>query len=536
MEKPIKEGILHIQQYKFGKKVWKKSWFMLYPGSSHSIARLKQSDIKESGISSDKANSKKVDRVIRLSNCVSISQIQGENTPKDMTAFCINTMDKNWTLAAPNHELMEWVNSLCELAFENATLRKANEDLAAAGSTLSNDTFSMKENELYSTIAQATPDNQFTVTVKKTVASTRCNLQGKYTLFVEQDSLILKDPVTKKVIYKWPYQLLRRYGTDEDSFMFEAGRRCDSGEGVFLFNAKEIGKIYNKVDTVVKAIESNKEHQSMKSNSETSTESVRKQLNTASFSQDLFIQTSQGGSGHALKIDQDTEKGSNTSKSKSNQEWKGSSSACGVELNVEMGGKNKGISTEEREQVVYATVNHSKSRSKKENTENITLDPMEYKEIGKDHDSETSPIYENISDRKFSFSFKVESSFPKDIERPICQSSGEDIEDQNEVSDSSYENIAPEWSQQDMEDDQKNSLANQKIDVYATVDQKKTKERGASPNNEVSKLTKAKFPPGFHEMLSDLYAVELSKTREGKVESGGKLDSNRGRKGQKIVR
>ncbi|XP_062910939.1 uncharacterized protein LOC134349909 [Mobula hypostoma] len=380
------------------------------------------------------------------------------------------------------------------------------------------------------------PDNQFTVTVKKTAVSTRCNLQGKYTLFVEEDSLILKDPVTKEVMYKWPYQLLRRYGTDKESFMFEAGRRCDSGEGVFLFNAKEVGKIYHKVDTVVKTIESNKEHQSMKSNSETSTESVRKQLNTASFSQDVFIQTSQGGSGHALKIDQETEKGSKTSKSKSNQEWKGSSSACGVELNVEMGGKSKGISTEEREQVVYATVNHSKGRSKKENMENITIDPMAYKEVEKDHDSETSPIYENISERSFSFSFNMESPFPKDIEGPIYQDSGENIDDENEVSGADYVNVATEWSQQVTGNDWKNGLASQKIDVCTTVDQKKTKERGASPNYEISKLTKEKFPPGFHEMLSGLYAVELSKTREGKVESGGKYDSNRGRKGQKIVK
>lgn len=65
---------------------------------------------------------------------------------------------------------------------------------------------------MYSTVK---PDNQFTVTVQKTATTTRCNLTGKYTLIVGNDSLILSDPVTKEVVYKWPYKLLRRYGIDQ---------------------------------------------------------------------------------------------------------------------------------------------------------------------------------------------------------------------------------------------------------------------------------------------------------------------------------
>ncbi|XP_051869566.1 docking protein 5-like [Pristis pectinata] len=532
MEKPIKEGILHIQQYKFGMKIWKKSWFMLYPGSSQSIARLEQSDAKEGSISMDKSISKKVERIIRLSNCISICQIQVENTPKDMSAFCISTMDKNWILAAPKQDLMQWINCLCELAFGNATVRKKSEDFSASSSKLSSDSFSMKDNELYSSIAQAMPDNHFTVTVQKTAATTRCNLQGKHTLIVGKDSLVLKDPVTKKVVYKWPYQLLRRYGTDQEAFMFEAGRRCDSGEGVFLFNTKEDGKIYNIVDTVVKALESNKEHQPLKSTSETSTGPGRKLSNAVSFPQELDNQKSQGGSGHALKIEQDTTKGSKTTKSKSNQDWKGYNSACGVESSAETVGKSKVTSTEEteREQVVYATVKLPKAKSTKGNMKNLTLDPMEYREGGEDDDSETSPVYENISEREFPFFFKEESSSLKDIERPTYQRSGESTEDKNKFSDSDYENLATEWSHQVTEGDYENAQVNQKIDVYTTVDRKKNKERGASPNPETSKITKAKLPPGFHEMLSDLYAVELSKTRDATAPRKDKIQQHQGKK------
>lgn len=65
----------------------------------------------------DKSNSKKVERIICLTNCISISRIEVENTPKDMSAFYINTMDKNWILAAPKHDVMQWITCLCELAF-----------------------------------------------------------------------------------------------------------------------------------------------------------------------------------------------------------------------------------------------------------------------------------------------------------------------------------------------------------------------------------------------------------------------------------
>lgn len=55
---------------------------------------------------------------------------------------------------------------------------------------------------------------QFWVDIQKSDAATRCGLQGSYWLQVEQESLLLKD-LKKALVREWPYELLRRYGTDK---------------------------------------------------------------------------------------------------------------------------------------------------------------------------------------------------------------------------------------------------------------------------------------------------------------------------------
>lgn len=57
--------------------------------------------------------------------------------------------------------------------------------------------------------------NAFWVTVQRTEAAERCELRGTYVLKAERDSLVLKDPRTDRILYVWPYRLLRRYGRDK---------------------------------------------------------------------------------------------------------------------------------------------------------------------------------------------------------------------------------------------------------------------------------------------------------------------------------
>ncbi|XP_067899029.1 docking protein 3-like [Heterodontus francisci] len=531
MESPIKEGILHIQQYKFGMKVWKKNWSILYPASSYSIARLEQFVAKDFSNYCDRHIQKRVERIIRLSDCISINRNQVENSPKEMSAFCITTTEKTYIMAAPKQDVTEWIKCLCELAFQNTSVKKRNEDVSASSCMLPSDSLMMEENELYSTITQAAPVHQFTVTVQKTDAATRCKLHGKYILIPGKNCLILEDPKTKQDVYRWPYRYLRRYGMDQTTFTFEAGRRCDSGQGLFLFNTKDVREIFRIIDTAVK--EKEQQRLSLTSVGSASSRAFSLQLsNTSTSSQESLDEKSQGGRMPVLKDAQDTVTSPKITKMKNYRDRKGQTSPCGVVSKAATVGERNVPTTNEREgadapcQIIYATVKHSKGQSKKGKVEESPLSLTKYDSYS--DDSLTDPVYENVSDIESLLSFEEEPSFLKDIQGPIYQNSGESHGDQNipflmSISASDYENIVTEWSQQTTKGDHvEDTVFGEESEQHPAVLEKKNKEEDISLNPGMSKSTKAKFPAGIQEMLSDLYSKELSKTREGKVERAGR--------------
>ncbi|XP_061107925.1 docking protein 1b [Conger conger] len=238
MDTHVKEGQLYVQHQKFGKK-WKKSWFVLYPASQSGIARLEFFDC---GGSSEKPSStKKLDKkVIRLSECISILPALTETCPKDnMAAFCMETNDKTHVFATERQACAAWVDKLCEIAFQGGGVLDSN----------GQQEFKMAENLIYSSREEV---NEFWVSVQRTEASERCGLQGAYWLKADSDSLILKDPKSKRSLLVWPYKLLRRYGRDKVMFSFEAGRRCDSGPGNFTFETKQGNEVFGLVEGAIR--------------------------------------------------------------------------------------------------------------------------------------------------------------------------------------------------------------------------------------------------------------------------------------------
>ncbi|XP_072315479.1 docking protein 1b [Eucyclogobius newberryi] len=251
MDAHVKEGQLYVQHQKFGKK-WKKNWFVLYPASQNGIARLEFFDSPSGAGGGSSAGSgstektRKLDKkIIRLSECISILPSLTENCPKDnMAAFCVETNDKTHVFCAERSTAKEWMDTMCDIAFQGGGNSDTPDPSAGAQD------LQMSENLIYFSRDEV---DEFWVSVQSTDASNRCGLSGSYWLKAESDALILKEPKTRRKVQVWPYKLLRRYGRDRVMFSFEAGRRCDSGPGNFTFDTKQGNEIFSLVDQAIQS-------------------------------------------------------------------------------------------------------------------------------------------------------------------------------------------------------------------------------------------------------------------------------------------
>ncbi|XP_037336568.2 docking protein 1b isoform X1 [Pungitius pungitius] len=255
MDAHVKEGQLYVQHQKFGKK-WKKNWFVLYPASQNGIARLEFFDSSGGGVAAggsgagSNEKTRKLDKkIIRLSECISILPALTESCPKDnMAAICVETNDKTYVFAAEKNVAKDWMDTMCDIAFQQGG--GGSSSTAAAECDGRTQDLRMSENLIYYSREEV---NVFWVSAQRTEASERCGLAGSYWLKAESDTLILKEPKTKRNILVWPYKLLRRYGRDRLMFSFEAGRRCDSGPGNFTFETKQGNEIFTLVDQAIQS-------------------------------------------------------------------------------------------------------------------------------------------------------------------------------------------------------------------------------------------------------------------------------------------
>ncbi|KAK7135581.1 hypothetical protein R3I94_014299 [Phoxinus phoxinus] len=249
MEEDIrKKGMLYLQQQRFGKK-WRKVWSVLYRESSCSISRLEFFECKDgTGSTLEKANRKQENKkVIKMTDCIRVSESDFEGCPRDCGPFLVETTEKTFVFAVETAELEDWIQKLCEIAFPMSWTERG----AVRGNSLHGelDDVTMADNTLYCSRETAMKD--FKVTVRRTEASERCCLKGVVLLRTDSDSLLLKEPKTGEVLYAWPYRFLRRFGRDKATFSFEAGRRCDSGEGNFEFDTKQGNTIFQSVEAAI---------------------------------------------------------------------------------------------------------------------------------------------------------------------------------------------------------------------------------------------------------------------------------------------
>jgi len=73
----------------------------------------------------------------------------------------------------------------------------------------------------------------YPVAVVENASTQACGLAGLYELSVNVTDLAIHNITTHQLLLTFPYRYIRRYGRTSRNFQFEAGRRCDSGAGLF---------------------------------------------------------------------------------------------------------------------------------------------------------------------------------------------------------------------------------------------------------------------------------------------------------------
>ncbi|KAM3612583.1 uncharacterized protein V6R79_010530 [Siganus canaliculatus] len=243
MESIIKEEMLYRLGGKFGMRTWRKIRMVLFKPSSSGVGRLELYNVLDNNAAVEQ---KKVGRqktperkVVRLCDCLSVTPALKESCPPGCTAFYIHTTQNKYTLASAASQ--DWLSALNLLAFQKDP-EESDKGTFERGNSLT-----MEDNDLYSSWESDVSPNQYAVTVQSTEASRRCQLSGDYLVSPDREALTLLAVNTGLLIYSWPYIFLRKFGQVEGGFSIEAGRRCDSGEGVFIFLSKHRLQIYQTI-------------------------------------------------------------------------------------------------------------------------------------------------------------------------------------------------------------------------------------------------------------------------------------------------
>lgn len=233
---------------------------MLFKSSRHGMERIEIFD------KDDTRNPK----IITLENCVKITH---EPSPANL----IHIITKTDTLTLntlTEDDLIRWLAAIQTVAFRDRAgdpaasvpssgIQSSAESLAAAAGTSSSSTPSSastsssvaieEDNDLY---CSSYSDGIFTIKLVESEISVKSHLEARaYILHLTATDLQLKEPIVAagesngdallieppttatgipaSFVAKWPYRYIRKYGYRDGKFTFEAGRKCDTGEGVF---------------------------------------------------------------------------------------------------------------------------------------------------------------------------------------------------------------------------------------------------------------------------------------------------------------
>ncbi|XP_033341593.1 docking protein homolog [Megalopta genalis] len=204
-EEPLLQGILLLPpQGMLGqlKKTWHKRFCQLFRTSNYGIKRVEIYDNQEEAILQ-----LHTPRIITLDACIKIAPSNQSHVFTVVTKSGIHYFG-----CYSESDMSHWITAFQLVAFKDSVSNQTIEE----------------NNDLYCTSGEGV----FSVKVVETDASKRCGLECRnYTLVVAAANIKLMDGDV--VLFTWPYRYIRRYGYKDGKFIFEAGRKCESGEGSF---------------------------------------------------------------------------------------------------------------------------------------------------------------------------------------------------------------------------------------------------------------------------------------------------------------
>lgn len=92
---------------------WRRFTAVLYGESGCALARLELQDGPEKTRRGEATR-----KVVRLSDCLRVAEAGSEaSSPRDTSAFILETKERLYLLAAPSAERSDWIQAICLLAF-----------------------------------------------------------------------------------------------------------------------------------------------------------------------------------------------------------------------------------------------------------------------------------------------------------------------------------------------------------------------------------------------------------------------------------
>ncbi|XP_013193652.1 docking protein 2 [Amyelois transitella] len=206
------------------KKNWQQKYCILFNASKQGIERLEIYDNK------DEVNTGAIPKIITLENCIKITH----SSPNTIT---ILTKSHTQQISAQSEtETKEWVHALQTVAFKGRDSCPISCD---------------EDNDLYCSSGEGI----FSVKMCPSEASTRCGFEPtKYLLLLTSNTIELRDISDNKLYATWPYRYIRRYGYRQGKFTFEAGRKCDTGEGIFHLEHPNQSEIFKCLSLKMKTM------------------------------------------------------------------------------------------------------------------------------------------------------------------------------------------------------------------------------------------------------------------------------------------